>query len=82
MLLAVLKKSTNRGPAIDFKPRGSERGPDLLSIVEGAHDLAASGKSQVVDYLYEEPVAEIFGGLVPRYLEAEVYRILLESAAA
>jgi F-type H+-transporting ATPase subunit gamma len=45
-------------------------------------DLSASGKSQLVDYIYEEPVEEIFNGLVPRYLEAEVYRILLESAAA
>jgi F-type H+-transporting ATPase subunit gamma len=45
-------------------------------------DLSASGKSQLVDYIYEEPVEEIFGGLVPRYLEAEVFRILLESAAA
>jgi F-type H+-transporting ATPase subunit gamma len=54
----------------------AERDPNL------PHDLAASGKSQVVDYIYEEPVEEIFSGLVPRYLEAEVYRILLESAAA
>jgi F-type H+-transporting ATPase subunit gamma len=46
------------------------------------HDLSASGKAQLVDYIYEEPVEEIFGGLVPRYLEAEVFRILLESAAA
>ena len=46
------------------------------------HELSASGKEQLVDYIYEEPVAEIFGGLVPRYLEAEVFRILLESAAA
>ena len=46
------------------------------------HDLAPSGKGFVVDYIYEQPVAEIFAGLVPRYLEAEVYRILLESAAA
>ena len=46
------------------------------------HDLSASGRSQLVDYIYEEPVEEIFGGLVPRYLEAEVFRILLESAAA
>jgi F-type H+-transporting ATPase subunit gamma len=36
----------------------------------------------LVDYIYEQPVAEIFGGLVPRYLEAEIFRILLESAAA
>ncbi len=45
-------------------------------------DLSASGKSTVVDYIYEEPVEEIFSGLVPRYLESEVFRILLESAAA
>jgi len=40
------------------------------------------GTKLLVDYIYEQPVAEIFGGLVPRYLEAEVFRILLESAAA
>ncbi|MGA9630753.1 MAG: ATP synthase F1 subunit gamma [Candidatus Acidiferrales bacterium] len=45
------------------------------------HDLAPSGKS-LVDYIYEEPVTEIFNGLVPRYLESEVFRILLESSAA
>ena len=45
------------------------------------HDRAAGGES-LVDYIYEEPVTEIFNGLLPRYLEAEVYRILLESSAA
>jgi F-type H+-transporting ATPase subunit gamma len=35
-----------------------------------------------VDYIYEEPVSDIFNGLVPRYLEAEVFRTLLESSAA
>jgi F-type H+-transporting ATPase subunit gamma len=45
------------------------------------HDRAASGRF-LVDYIYEEPVEQIFSGLVPRYLEAEVFRILLESAAA
>ncbi len=37
---------------------------------------------QSVDYIYEQPVEEIFNGLVPRYLESEVFRMLLESAAA
>ena len=46
------------------------------------HDLSPSGKVSLVDYIYEEPVAEIYSGLVPRYLETEVFRILLESAAA
>jgi F-type H+-transporting ATPase subunit gamma len=40
------------------------------------------GKGLVVDYIYEQPVEEIFNGLVPRYLESEIFRILLESAAA
>lgn len=46
------------------------------------HDLSPSGRSSIVDYIYEQPVQEIFNGLVPRYLESEVFRILLESAAA
>ncbi len=42
----------------------------------------AKGDGMVIDYIYEQPVEEIFAGLVPRYLESEIYRILLESAAA
>jgi F-type H+-transporting ATPase subunit gamma len=45
------------------------------------HDMSPSGQF-LVDYIYEEPVEEIFSGLVPRYLESEVFRILLESSAA
>jgi len=37
---------------------------------------------ETVDYIYEEPPEEIFAHLVPRYLETEIFRILLESAAA
>jgi F-type H+-transporting ATPase subunit gamma len=37
---------------------------------------------RLVDYIYEQPVEQIFAGLVPRYLEGEIFRILLESAAA
>jgi F-type H+-transporting ATPase subunit gamma len=35
-----------------------------------------------VDYLYEEPPAEMLQSLLPRYVEMEFYRSLLESAAA
>lgn len=35
-----------------------------------------------VDYLYEQPPAEIFSRLLPRYLETEVFRAMLESSAA
>ena len=43
---------------------------------------APDGQGRLVDYIYEQPVEQIFAGLVPRYLEAEIFRILLESAAA
>lgn len=36
----------------------------------------------LVDYIYEQPPEEIFAHLLPRYVEAEVYRTLLESQAA
>jgi F-type H+-transporting ATPase subunit gamma len=42
----------------------------------------SSKLAETVDYIYEEPPDEIFAKLVPRYLETEVFRILLESAAA
>ena len=35
-----------------------------------------------VDYIYEQPPAEILSHLLPRYMEAEIYRALLESQAA
>lgn len=59
------------------KPRDRERkGEESLP-----HDRTPSGEF-LVDYIYEEPVEQIFSGLVPRYLESEVFRVLLESAAA
>jgi F-type H+-transporting ATPase subunit gamma len=48
----------------------------------GGDSGAQPGVGGFVDYIYEQPIAEIFNGLVPRYLESEVFRILLESAAA
>ncbi|HXX20976.1 MAG TPA: ATP synthase F1 subunit gamma [Candidatus Acidoferrum sp.] len=45
-------------------------------------DLSPSGQSRLVEYLCEEPITEIFSHLVPRYLQSEVFRILLESEAA
>jgi len=36
----------------------------------------------LIDYIYEQPPAEIFSALLPRYVEIEVYRALLESQAA
>ncbi|MGH9814739.1 MAG: ATP synthase F1 subunit gamma [Candidatus Acidiferrales bacterium] len=35
-----------------------------------------------VDYIYEQPAQEVLNRLLPRYVETQVYRYLLESAAA
>lgn len=35
-----------------------------------------------VDYIYEQDPAQILGSLLPRYLNVQIYRALLESAAA
>lgn len=36
----------------------------------------------LIDYIYEQPPAEILSHLLPLYVEAEIYRALLESQAA
>ena len=41
----------------------------------------AAGEA-LIDYIYEQPAPEIFNTLLPRYVEIEVYRALLESQAA
>ncbi len=38
--------------------------------------------ADAVDYIYEQPAAEIFNKLVPRYVEMQIYRMIAESSAA
>jgi F-type H+-transporting ATPase subunit gamma len=35
-----------------------------------------------IDYIYEQPPQEIFNRLLPRYVETQIFRALLESAAS
>jgi F-type H+-transporting ATPase subunit gamma len=46
----------------------------------GRDDLQG-GQTQV-DYIFEQPPQDIFNRMLPRYVEIEVYRALLESAAS
>jgi F-type H+-transporting ATPase subunit gamma len=55
----------------------------LLPIEPSAADGAGSaGTETPVDYLYEQPAGELLERLLPRYIEAQVFRALAESAAA
>ena len=40
------------------------------------------GEVSLVDYIYEQPPQEIFNRLLPQYVDIQVHRTLLESAAA
>ena len=54
------------------------RAADTKTIDERA---AAFGTAQV-DYIYEQNPAELFAGLLPRYVSTQLYRAMLESEAA
>jgi F-type H+-transporting ATPase subunit gamma len=53
----------------------------LLPIARAEVESPAVAESQI-DYLYEPSPQEIFNQLLPRYVEVQVYRALLESNAA
>jgi F-type H+-transporting ATPase subunit gamma len=44
--------------------------------------IALSPEQNPVDYIYEQPAAEILNTLMPRHVEVQVFRALLESSAA
>jgi F-type H+-transporting ATPase subunit gamma len=55
-----------------------------LLPVEGVHadESAAENASSQVDYIYEQPVEQLLGKLLPRYIETQILRAMLESSAA
>jgi F-type H+-transporting ATPase subunit gamma len=44
--------------------------------------LGIAGESRGLDYIYDEPPQKIFANLLPRHVETQVYRALLEAAAS
>ena len=45
-------------------------------------DMGNAARERLPDYLYEPDPAQIFDTLIPRHVEVQVYRALLESAAS
>jgi len=50
--------------------------------VDDVESGMAPAAGEQVDFIYEQPPAELLGKLMPRYVEVQVYRCMLESAAA
>ena len=53
----------------------------LLPIPRDAETGDGDGSSQA-EYIYEQPAAEIFGRLLPKQVETQIYRGMLESVAS
>ncbi|HXM36354.1 MAG TPA: ATP synthase F1 subunit gamma [Pyrinomonadaceae bacterium] len=53
-----------------------------LLPVSRATEKEETATRNLVDYIYEQPPAEIFSQLLPRLLETQVFRALLESVAS
>ena len=49
---------------------------------EGGEEGEAAAPKNLVGYKYEQPPAEIFSQLLPRLVETQIYRALLESVAS
>jgi F-type H+-transporting ATPase subunit gamma len=63
--------------------------PNLVTTkllpVEAVHadeESAAESANSQVDYIYEQPVEQLLGKLLPRYIETQILRAMLESSAA
>ena len=52
------------------------------ALGEPLKDAPPTSSADAVDYIYEQPAAEIFNKLVPRYVEMQIYRMLAETSAA
>src|SRR5207237_4823073 len=59
---------------------------EQLLPVSRANEAEPETKSQqpltLVDYVYEQPPAEMFARLLPRLIETQIFRALLESVAS
>lgn len=53
----------------------------LLPIPRSAEDESAGAVVQA-EYIYEQPAAEIFGRLLPKQVETQIYRGMIESVAS
>jgi F-type H+-transporting ATPase subunit gamma len=51
-------------------------------VVQRVLPVEIPKKQEQIDYIYEQPPNELLEGLLPRYIESQIYRAMLESAAA
>lgn len=65
----------------EFKTVLSQQ-PVIKQLLPIARESAASSDGMTAEYIYEQPPAEIFGKLLPKQVETQIYRGMLESTAS
>jgi F-type H+-transporting ATPase subunit gamma len=53
-----------------------------VEAIRESEEIAAEKESGQIDYIYEQPEEQLLGKLLPRYIETQVLRAMLESSAA
>jgi F-type H+-transporting ATPase subunit gamma len=53
-----------------------------VEAIRTSEESAAEAASAQVDYIYEQPAEQLLGKLLPRYVETQILRAMLESSAA
>jgi len=53
-----------------------------MHATEGSEGQGSQFGTSQVDYIYEQPPAELFRALLPKYVSIQIFRALLESVAA
>jgi len=67
------------------EPDGGEAAAvEAIGEEKGSKEKPDSGKTAEaqVDYIYEQPEAELLNKLLPRYIETQILRAMLESSAS
>lgn len=75
----VAEKLLPIDPAVLHEPEANQAAAEHS---DAAQRDAQKNPPALVDYIYEQPPAELFKALVLRYVDTEIFRILLESSAA
>ena len=55
---------------------------EQLLPIPKAETAATDGHTAAAEYIYEQPAAEIFGKLLPKQVETQIYKGMLESVAS
>jgi len=53
-----------------------------VEAIRADEESAAEKESSQIDYIYEQPEEQLLGKLLPRYIETQLLRAMLESSAA